>query len=155
MVPGRAFVLSGMAVEPRDPEFARRTRENFSSQGFMRSLGTEMTGLGPGTCELTLDFRGELAQQHGYFHGGVVATLADVSGGYAAFSLLPADRSNVTVELKLSLVAPGVGPRLVARAEVLKAGRTLTFCRSDVWSVADDGAETLCATALATYMALA
>ena len=144
-----------MSFEARDPRFVSRTRESFASQGFMRALEAEMTQLGPGTCELTLGFRDELAQQHGYFHGGVVATLADVSGGYAAFSLLPPDRTNVTVECKLSLIAPGVGRRRVARAVVLKAGRALTFCRSDVFCVADTGQEVLCAMALATYMAVA
>lgn len=150
----RRRIFSVMAFEPRDPGFERRTRENFARQGFMHSLGAEMTGLGPGTCELTLGFDDALAQQHGFFHGGVVATLADVSGGYAAFSLLPPDRTNVTVEIKLSLLAPGVGRRLVARGTVLKAGRSLTFCRSDVVAVDDAGKESLCATALATYMAL-
>jgi uncharacterized protein (TIGR00369 family) len=143
-----------MTMEPRDPGFAKRTRENFLSQGFMSTLGAEMTDLAPGHCELTVQFDPALAQQHGFFHGGVVATLADVSGGYAAFSLLSPDRTNVTVEFKLSLLSPGQGTSLLASADVLKSGRTLTVCRSDVFSISDAGARTLCATALATYMAI-
>jgi acyl-coenzyme A thioesterase PaaI-like protein len=95
-----------MVLGPRDPHFERRTRENFSSQGFMRFPGTEITAVGPGMCKLRLTFRDALAKQDGYFYGGVVATMADVCGGYAAFSLLPPDRTNVTVEFELSLVAP-------------------------------------------------
>jgi uncharacterized protein (TIGR00369 family) len=143
-----------MTIETRDPEYETRTRENFLSQGFMHTLGAEMSSLGPGRCELTVKFNGALAQQHGYFHGGVVASLADVSGGYAAFSLLPSDRTNVTVEFKLSLLSPGRGASLRASAVVLKSGRTLTVCRSDVFAISDDGSPTLCATALATYMAI-
>jgi len=143
-----------MGFAPRDPAFEERTRENFLSQGFMRSLGATMSSLSPGCCELTIGFDDALAQQHGFFHGGVVATLADVSGGYAAFSLLPPDRTNVTVEFKLSLLSPGQGVSLLASAVVLKSGRTLTVCRSDVFAISDDGSRTLCATALATYMAI-
>jgi len=140
--------------EPRDPGFAKRTRENFLSQGFMHTLGVAMSGLEPGRCELAVEFKDSLAQQHGFFHGGVIASLADVSGGYAAFSLLPPDRTNVTVEFKLNLLSPGKGASLLASAVVLRSGRTLTACRSDVFAVAGDGSRTLCATALATYMAL-
>ncbi len=143
-----------MIFVPRDPGFEQRTRENFLSQGFMQTLGAEMSELKPGHCELKVGFTDALAQQHGFFHGGVVASMADVSGGYAAFSLLPADRTNVTVEFKLNLLSPGQGVNLIADATVLKCGRTLTVCRSDVFAVSNDGSQTLCATALATYMSV-
>ena len=143
-----------MSFEPRDPEFEKRTRENFLSQGFIHTLGATMSSLVPGRCELTAEFSNALAQQHGFFHGGVIASLADVSGGYAAFSLLPPDRTNVTVELKLSLLSPGRGASLLASAAVIKSGRTLTVCRSDVFAIAGDGSRKLCAAALATYMAI-
>lgn len=120
----------------------------------MKTIGAEMTELQPGRCDLTVQFGENLAQQHGFFHGGVIATLADVSGGYAAFSLLPADRTNLTVEFKLNLLRPGTGKSLLARGVVLKSGRNLTVCRSDVFSIAEDGSQTLCATSLATYMAI-
>jgi uncharacterized protein (TIGR00369 family) len=120
----------------------------------MKSLGVEMTTLQAGQCELMVEFSDALAQQHGFFHGGVIASLADVSGGYAAFSLLPPERTNVTVEFKLSLLSPGQGESLLARAAVIKSGRSLTVCRSDVYSVSTSGERTLCATALGTYMAI-
>lgn len=138
----------------RDPDYEKLTRANFASQGFMHHLGTEMTVLSPGYCELKLVFRDELAQQHGFFHGGVIATLADVAGGYAAFTLLEPKATNVTVEFKVNLLAPGVGHSLIARGKVVKAGRNLTVSKSDVLCIASDDQEKLCATALATYMAL-
>ncbi len=142
-----------MDFEVRDPDFERRVRESFARQGFMRHLGVELTEVKAGFCELGVAYRPELAQQHGFFHGGVIGTLADNAGGYAAFSLMPAEASILTVEYKLNLLAPGEGERLVARAEVIRAGRNLSVCRSDVLAV-KDGAEKLCASALATYMTL-
>ena len=139
---------------PRNPGFAERVRSSFGRQGFMSYLGADLTALKPGACEIRLPYRDELSQQHRYFHGGVIGTLADNAGGYAAFTLMGEDDTVLTVEFKLNIVAPGEGEFLVARGHVVKAGRTLTVCRSDVFGVAG-GVETLCGTAQMTLMRLA
>ena len=130
-----------------------RARASFARQPFMDLLGASIATVRRGHCEVRLPYRRELSQQHGYFHGGVVATLADVAGGYAAFSVLPDGSSNVTVEFKLNLMAPATGASLIARGDVVKAGRTLTVCRAEVFCT-EAGNDRLCATALGTYMAL-
>lgn len=140
-----------MELQARDPNYDERTRASFNKQGFMHYLGARITTLRPGFVEIEVPFSESLSQQHGYFHGGVVATLADVASGYAAFSLLDPDASNVTVEFKLNLLAPAEGERLIARGSVIKPGKTLTVCQSNVFTGAK---EKLCATALATFMAL-
>ena len=134
-------------------DFEGRVRASFARQPFMTLLGAEITGLGPGTCEVTLPYRPELTQQHGFLHAGVVATLADNACGYAAFTLMPADASVLTVEFKLNLMAPAEGEALVARGRVRKAGRTLTVVEAEV-SARRDGAEAPVAAMLATMMAL-
>ena len=95
----------------------------------------------------------ELAQQHGFFHAGALTTLADTAAGYAAFTLMPEDAAVLTVEFKMNLLRPGRGAAAVARAEVLKPGRTLMAVRAAVFCrAADGGAEELAATMLATMM---
>jgi uncharacterized protein (TIGR00369 family) len=136
-----------------DPDFERRVRESFNRQAFMALVGAHISELKPGFCEIQVPYKRELSQQHGFFHGGIVGTVADNAGGYAAFTLMPSDASILTVEYKINLVAPGDGERLVAQARVIKAGRTLTLCGSDVF-VVKYGAQTLCASALVTLMAL-
>lgn len=138
---------------PKDPDFKTRVRESFERQRFMDYIGALLTDLGPGSCEIRLPYRTELTQQHGFFHGGVVGTLADNSAGYAAFTLMPADATILTVEYKLNLMAPGKGEELVARGQVLRAGRTLTVCKADVYAV-EDGKETICASMLETLIRL-
>jgi acyl-coenzyme A thioesterase PaaI-like protein len=59
----------------------------------------------------------------------------------------------LTVELKINLLAPARGERLVARGRVERAGRRLTVARSDVVAVAD-GVETPVALALGTFMCM-
>jgi uncharacterized protein (TIGR00369 family) len=98
--------------------------------------------------------RQELTQQHGYFHAGVTASIADSASGYAAYSMMPADSSVLTVEYKINLVAPAKGAALIARGRVLRAGKTLKICAADVFIV-NGTEEILCATSLSTIMALA
>ncbi len=119
----------------------------------MQHLGAKMTNLRPGCCEIRARFSEKLTQQHGYFHAGVTGAIADSASGYAAYTLMPEGNTVLTVEYKLNLVAPARGEWLVARARVLRAGRTLTVCAADVFGVTR-GVETLCATSLSTIMAL-
>jgi uncharacterized protein (TIGR00369 family) len=145
--------VTATAFESRNPEFERVVRDSFARQAFMKTLGAELLLVEAGRTEIALAYDERLSQQHGYFHGGVIGTLADNAGGYAAFSLMEAGMTVLTVEYKLNIVAPATGERLIARGQVLRPGRTLTVTRSDVYAV-DDGAETLCATGLQTLMCL-
>lgn len=137
--------------EPLDPHFAQRVRASFARQRIMALIGAELAEVRPGACEIRLPFKDDLTQQDGFFHGGVVGTIADSAGGYAAFTLMPADSRVLTVEYKMNLLSPGDGELLIARGEVLKAGRTLVVSRADV-AVVKDGREKLCATLLQTLM---
>lgn len=136
-----------------DPRYAERVRASFARQGIMGHLGATLTEVKPGYCEIRLPFRPELAQQHGYFHGGVIGTLGDSAGGYAAFTLMPADAGVLTVEYKMNLLAPGDGRWLIARGRVIKAGRSLVVSQADV-AVVKDGTERLCAILLQTLMTI-
>lgn len=139
---------------PSDPDYAARVRASFGRQGFMSHLGAELTLLEPGRCEVRLPYRPELGQQHGYFHAGALTSIADNAGGYAAYTLMGANDSTLAVEFKVNLLAPGRGDAAVARAKVIRAGRTLTVCQIEVF-VERDGQETLCALMQQTVIRLA
>lgn len=119
----------------------------------MKHLGAEMTVLALAECEIRVRHRAELTQQHGYFHGGVTAAIADSASGYAAYTMMPADSSVLAVEYKINFVAPAEGDLLIARGRVLRSGRTLKICAADVF-VVNGKQEILCATSLSTVMAL-
>jgi uncharacterized protein (TIGR00369 family) len=142
-----------MSFEPLDPNFEKKVRESFSRQHFMNFIGAKLVEVRPGYCEIHLPYKKDLSQQHGFFHAGVIGTIADNSGGYAAYSLMAADSSILTVEYKLNLIAPGDGDLLIGRGQVIKPGRTLTICRAEVFAV-KHGIERLCATSLITLMAM-
>jgi uncharacterized protein (TIGR00369 family) len=136
-----------------DPNYEQRVRDSFARQAAMTLIGASMTRVEPGRCEIELPVREELTQQHRFVHGGVVGMIADSAGGYAAFTLMPADASVLTVEYKINMLAPAKGERLVARGQVLKPGRTLSIVRADVWAV-EAGRETLVAATQQTLMVM-
>ena len=117
----------------------------------MNHIGAEIGAVSPGRCEIRLPYSDDLSQQHGFFHGGVVGTIADSAGGYAGFSLMAAGDGILTVEYKMNLMAPADGDLLIARGEVVRAGRTLTVARADVY-VVKEGKETQCAVMQQTLM---
>jgi len=121
---------------PVDPHFAARVRASFGRQKAMALIGARLTAVEPGATEIALAYREDLTQQKGFVHGGIIGMIADTACGYAAFSLMPAGCSLVTVEYKINILAPARGS-LVARGQVVKAGRTLTVARAEVY--ADDG----------------
>lgn len=141
------------ALNPPDPNFARRVADSFARQGAMAHLGAVLDAVEPGRVAIRLPYRPELSQQHGFFHGGIVATIGDSAGGYAAYSMMPADASILTVEYKINLLAPAKGEALVARGRVVKPGRTLTVCTVEVFA-ADGGRESLCAVMQQTLICL-
>jgi len=121
---------------PADPRFAQRCRESYARQKAMALIGARLTVVEPGYVEIELPYRDDLTQQKGYIHGGVLGMIADTACGYSAFSLMPADCSLVTVEYKINILA-AARRSLVAKARVIKPGRTLTIARGEVY--ADDG----------------
>ncbi|PLC52050.1 DUF4442 domain-containing protein [Pollutimonas nitritireducens] len=113
----------------------KRVRDSFDRQGLMRHLGATLTVVEPGEVHITLPFRDELTQQHGYFHAGATTTIADTAGGFAGFTLFPAGSSVLTVEFKVNLIAPARGDHLEAVGRVIRSGRTLTICHLEVYAV--------------------
>lgn len=141
--------------KPQDPDFAGRIRDNFAQQKVMQLIGASLTLVEPGTVEIELPMREDLTQQNGYIHAGIVTTVLDSACGYAAYTLMPAGSGVLSVEFKVNLLAPAKGDLIRVRAEVKRAGRTLTVCTADAFAL--DGlrsapVSTLCATMLATMI---
>ena len=136
-----------------DQDFEARIRDSFARQAFMRLLGAGLVRVEPGRVEIAVPFRDDLTQQHGFFHAGVTSSIADSAGGYAGYTLFPAESSVLTVEFKINLLAPGRGERLLAVGQVIRPGRTLTVCDLKVFGITGEQ-RTLCATGQQTLICL-
>jgi uncharacterized protein (TIGR00369 family) len=139
--------------EVADPAFEARVRESFGRQRMMGLLGAALTSVRAGEVEITLPFREDLTQQHGYLHAAAVSAIADSACGYAALTLLSTGYEVLSVEFKINLLAPALGERLVAVGRVLRPGRTLTICAADV-EAQQGGTSKLVAVMQATMIAL-
>lgn len=123
----------------------------------MELIGAELAEIRPGFITIRLPFRADLTQQHGFLHAGVVTTIVDSACGYAAFSLMPAGASVLTVEYKVNLLSPAKGAWFLAEGRVVKPGRTLTVCEGKVYAMPERDGENgskLIATMSATMMTL-
>ncbi len=139
--------------EPVDTDYERRTRESFARQGIMAHIGAVLDVVQPGHVEISLPFLPQLSQQHGFFHAGVISTIADSAGGYAGFTLFAPGAGILTVEFKINLLAAADGERAIAVGDVIRSGRTLTVCRIEAF-VEKGGRRTHCATGTQTLMSI-
>jgi uncharacterized protein (TIGR00369 family) len=143
-----------MPHQPRNPSFAEEIKQSFAKQTIMALIGAELSRVEAGIVEITLPYRPDLAQQHGYLHAGIVTTIADSACGYAAYSLMPPETEVLSVEFKVNLLRPAKGEVFLAVAEVVKAGKTLTVVRADVFGMDHDGQRELVATMLGTMICI-
>lgn len=121
------------------------------SQPFSLLLNAQITSLGPGAVELHIPITDQLQQQHGFVHGGVISYAADNALTFAGGAAL--GPAVVTSEFKINYIRPAKGQALVARANVLHAGRSQAVCQCQVFVVADDR-EILCALAQGTIVSM-
>ncbi|TXH59560.1 MAG: PaaI family thioesterase [Thiothrix sp.] len=106
-----------------------------------------------GLTEIHLPHWQGIEQQHGFIHGGVVGMIADSAAGYAAMTMIPASASVLTVEFKMNLLAPADGEQLIARGQVVRAGRTLIVTKAEVLAL-KAGKTSLCALMQQTIMVM-
>jgi uncharacterized protein (TIGR00369 family) len=140
-------------MKPRNPDFERLVRDSFTRQRVMTLLGATLTAIEPGMVEISLPYRDDLTQQHGYMHAGILGTIADSAGGYAGFTLMPAGSNVLSVEYRMHLLAPARGETFVARGRVVRSGRTLTVCQLEVDAI-ENGASSRCAIGTQTLMCM-
>lgn len=135
--------------EPQNPNYDAEVRHRFSQQPYNLSIGAEVVDVKPGRVEIVVSSRADLIQHNGYFHGGLIAGLADIAGGFAGWSLVAEDQGMLTIEYKLNIVAPGMGDQLRAVGEVVSRGRSIIVTRIDVFGMRNSE-PVLCATSLQT-----
>jgi uncharacterized protein (TIGR00369 family) len=142
----RFFVQPSGEIMNDTAAFERVARANAAS-GYLKASSVEIVSAEPGAVTLKVAKKPELLQFNGFFHGGVIAGLADHAAGAAVTTSLPADRIGVTVDLHVSYLRPASGDCLVARARAVSVGQTICVAQVEVFTPAENGEERLCAIA--------
>lgn len=117
------------------PDTERKVRDSFAAQSMMATLGATLVRIDAGMVEISAPILPGTRQQQGFGHAGLTFSIGDSAAGYAALTLLPADSEVVTAEIKINLLAPARGDRLVARGRVIKPGKRLCVVSSEVYAI--------------------
>jgi uncharacterized protein (TIGR00369 family) len=128
---------------------AAKVRHIFDNAPFIREMGLELTSIEDGWCETHLVPERRHQQVHGFIHAGVITTMCDHTAGCAARGKVGIDQDVLTVEFKVNFLRPAVAHRLRCRSHVLRAGKTLVICESELFAE-KDSAEKLVAKATVT-----
>lgn len=119
---------------PKNPEYADVVRASFARQAMMETMGATLHRVAPGEITIHSTNPARAGQQQGLAHAGLTFSIGDSAAGYAALTLLPAGFEVVTSEMKIHLLAPGKGDRLVARGRVIRPGRRLVVAEAEVFA---------------------
>lgn len=122
-------------------------------KGFPGHCGIQVSHVCHGRFETELKVRKEHAQREGFVHAGVLATMADHTAGYAAYTLVKADITILTIELKINYFKPVVGNRVVCRSKVINHGRRIIVAESELFSCLETE-EKMVSKATVTLMAI-
>jgi acyl-coenzyme A thioesterase PaaI-like protein len=120
------------------------------SMPMARTLGLRFNRIVPSEVELEIPVQDAFTFRPGQLQATPVFAIADFAAVAAAGTTLQPGWVNATIDATLKLIAPAQGVALRARGRVIDAGKLLTICAADVYAVAEDGSETLCATLLGT-----
>lgn len=137
------------------PEFdaVARARDSFARQSAMTTIGATLAAITPGHVTIAMPSAPHILQQHGFVHGGIIGMIADSACGFAALSLMAADKAVLTGEYKINFLSPAAAPRFEAVGRVIRAGRRQHVVQGEVFGV-DGEKRKLVAIMLATMLVL-
>ncbi len=127
----------GKRLSPKRIKFLKKDY----SQGFISDVGYKAINYKKGYLESKLEVLDRHRQQDNYIHAGVIATMADHTAGYAAFSLVPEDHRILTIEFKINFFQPAYGHTLICKSKILREGGKIHVGESEVFDYRDDGDE--------------
>ena len=129
----------------------KQVEESFNKQGFMNHIGAKIITIENGLVKISCEKKDFLTQQNGYFHAGVITSIADVACGYAALSTMPKGSDVLSVEFKTNLMRAANTSKIIASGKVIKLGKRLVFCEA---KITDENEEIIFATLQGTMICI-
>ncbi len=135
------------------PEKKQLITGSFSRSETLQFYKAELLQVETGFISIKIPKMEMMTRKAGMFNGAMIASLVDVSSGYAAVSHYEEDCYVVTVELKVNYLRPAMGDALISKSYVVKGGAKISVIRTEVYTVDENGAsESHVATSLVTMM---
>jgi uncharacterized protein (TIGR00369 family) len=121
--------------------------------GFPAYLGFQAESVDDGVFKSRLKILPEHKQQDGFVHAGIIATLADHTAGYAAYTVVPENMRILTIEFKINFFKPAIGEILICKSKVISAGKKIIISESKVF-VDSEEKESMISKSLVTLRAI-
>lgn len=135
------------------PEKKQLITGSFSRSETLQFYKAELLEVETGFISIKIPKMEMMTRKAGMFNGAMIASLVDVSSGYAAVSHYEEDCYVVTVELKVNYLRPAMGDALVSKSYVVKGGAKISVIRTEIYTVDENGtSESHVATSLVTMM---
>jgi uncharacterized protein (TIGR00369 family) len=113
------------------------------TSAFNRWCGIEVDSADAGAVQISMPWRGEVGQYSGFLHAGLIGALVDTACGFAAATVVGRVLAS---HYSVNCLRPAVGDRFVARARVVKPGRSQVFTACELFALAAGQEEKLVAT---------
>lgn len=94
-------------------------------------LGHRLVSCKSGRATVRLPYRTEFQQSYGVVHGGIIGTIADTCGFFAAASV--SESIVTTVEFKINLLSGARAENLLGIGKVVRNGKNLIVCEMIVY----------------------
>ena len=99
--------------------------------------GIEVTHAEPGDVTIEIEWRDDFGQYSGFLHAGLIGTLIDTACGYAAATV--AGPNLLASNYSVNCLRPATGEKFIARARVIKPGKSQVFTACDLFALDGDG----------------
>jgi uncharacterized protein (TIGR00369 family) len=123
------------------------------SRGFTKFCGLKASVIQKGLFESTIVIGENHRTQDNFIHAGLIATMADHTAGYAAFTTVSENLRILTIEFKINFLKPAYGSALRCRSRVVNRGRQIVVAESEVYDLREKS-ETMVAKGIITMMAV-
>ncbi len=135
-----------------DQERERFLANDFE-RGFIRYCQFKAGKIRRGYFQSRVEIQDHHRQQDKFIHAGVMATMADHTAGYSAFTIVPEAFQILTIEFKINFLRPAYGNALECESRVLREGRQVIISESEVYDIRGED-RALVSKAMVTLMAV-
>lgn len=125
-----------MAASQADDSPLARIRAINRTSAFNTWCGIEVVAAGEGRADITMPWRAEAGQYAGFLHAGLIGALIDTACGFAAATVVGRVLAS---HYHVNCLRPAIGRRFIARARVVKPGRTQVFTSCELFADDEEG----------------
>ena len=121
------------ALTPAHENWEEHALEVFARVPIHDLMQMRLEELALGYARVSMPRLPSVTQQNGFFHAGALITLADSAAGASGLTVVRPEDNLLSVNITVSLMRAAKADRVEAIGRVVKAGRKLLFCDTEIF----------------------